>query len=241
MALFPSMGTSEMKELVDGQLEALSENLLKIFNIDKAMDFSNLYSYLAYSLQYISIASGIYGAILGASALKKEESQGTISFLYAKPITRRKILNAKIISHLAIYFLYILIIGIVTFLICFLVKKSDNNARQIFSKVTLIFFGFLLTGVTFFAISLLMITFLKKAIESIPFSLALFFVTYFIGVMAKIKKEISWLKYFSPADYFSANEIINTGIQEKFILISWLIVIFSFLATYFIYGKKDLS
>ena len=41
------------------------------------------------------MAGGVYAAILGVSALVKEESEGTIEFLYSKPVTRSKIVTAK--------------------------------------------------------------------------------------------------------------------------------------------------
>ena len=91
MALFPSMKDMGMQELVGDKLGAMPSTLLEAFNIDEMMDFSNIKDYMGYCLQYIVMAAGIYGLILGASALSKEEKDGTIEFLYSKPITRNKI------------------------------------------------------------------------------------------------------------------------------------------------------
>ena len=83
MALFPSMKEMGMQELVGSKLEVLPEAFLEAFNISGATDFSNISDFSAYVLQYIIMVGGIYAAILGVSALVKEESEGTIEFLYS--------------------------------------------------------------------------------------------------------------------------------------------------------------
>lgn len=239
MSIFPSMATSDMQELVQGKLGALPEGFLKAFNIEKNMDFSNLYSYLAYSLHYIAIASGIYGSILGVSALSKEESEETISFLYVKPLTRREILNTKILSHFMIYIAYILANVIITFLICLLVKTKEDTIAELLNKTILLFGGFFFIGIVFFSVGMLISILQKKKRDVIPISLGIFFISYFLGVISKLREEVTWLKYFSPLEYFSTNEIVVSGLDEKFILISWIIIVVSLLISYFLYRRKD--
>ena len=70
--------------------------ILKAFNIDSSMDFTDIFNYLGYAIQYIAMASAVYGAILGVNSLISEESQGTIEFLYSKPINRLKIVTSKL-------------------------------------------------------------------------------------------------------------------------------------------------
>ena len=56
------------------------------------------------------MAGGIYAAILGVSSLAKEESEGTVEFLYSKPVTRSRIVTAKILANAFYTFLYFIII-----------------------------------------------------------------------------------------------------------------------------------
>ena len=104
MLFFPSMKNMGMQELVGSKLELLPEAFLEAFNISGATDFSNISDFSAYVLQYIIMAGGVYAAILGVSALVKEESEGTIEFLYSKPVTRSKIVTAKILASIVIFF-----------------------------------------------------------------------------------------------------------------------------------------
>ena len=66
------------------------------------------------------MASAVYGAILGVNSLIREESQGTIEFLYSKPINRLKIVTSKLCAIVV----YILIIGTITMGVCYMVKPE---------------------------------------------------------------------------------------------------------------------
>ena len=97
---------------------------MKAFNIDSSMDFTDIFNYLGYAIQYIAMASAVYGAILGVNSLIREESQGTIEFLYSKPINRLKIVTSKLCAIVAIFYVYILIIGTITMGVCYMVKPE---------------------------------------------------------------------------------------------------------------------
>ena len=133
MSLFPTMADMGIQELVNDKMGALSVDMLKVFNIDAGMDFSDIFNYMAYVIQYIAMASAVYGAILGVNALIKEESQGTIEFLYSKPIKRSKIVTTKLLSIILIYFVYIVIIGAITIIVSF-VKPDNVKLINLFNK-----------------------------------------------------------------------------------------------------------
>ncbi|MGL5694674.1 MAG: ABC transporter permease subunit, partial [Peptostreptococcaceae bacterium] len=141
MALFPSMKDMGMQSLVNDKMDALPKEILKAFNIDESMDFSNIYNYLGYCIQYIAMASGIYGAILGVNCLIKEESQGTIEFLYSKPVTRTRIITSKLGAILASYFLYIVIVFIFTLAVCIAVRPSEIEVVDMIINIKDIFIG----------------------------------------------------------------------------------------------------
>ncbi len=92
MSMFPSMSTSEMAELLQVKMDALPEGMIEAFGIDM-VDFTNLLGFFSYSFQYILIALCVYSGVLAGNSLIKEESEGTIEFLYAQPISRNKIIS----------------------------------------------------------------------------------------------------------------------------------------------------
>ena len=107
MSLFPTMEDMGMKQIVNDKMGGMPVEILKAINIDSSMDFTDIFNYLGYAIQYIAMASAVYGAILGVNSLIREESQGTIEFLYSKPINRLKIVTSKLWAIVAIFYVYI--------------------------------------------------------------------------------------------------------------------------------------
>lgn len=241
MALFPSMKDMGMQALVDEKMGALPTEMLKAFNIDESMDFSNVYNYLGYCIQYIAMASAVYGGILGVSSLIKEESQGTIEFLYSMPITRTKIVTSKLLSIVSIYMVYIIIVGTMTMGVTTIVKPDDIKIIELIINIKMIFLGITLLGLIFLSVGMLISTIIKSDKGAISISIGIFFVSYFMGIVGKLKEDFEWMKYLSPFDYYVPNNLIKDGFEAKYVLIGICIIIVSLIGTYMIYRKKDMK
>ncbi|WP_270940276.1 ABC transporter permease subunit [Romboutsia lituseburensis] len=241
MALFPSMEDMGMKEIVNSKMQGMSVDLLKAFNIDAAVDFTNIFDYLGYAIQYIAMASAIYGSILGVNSLIREESQGTIEFLYSKPITRTKIVTSKLLSIVSIFFMYIMIIGILAMGTCYIVKPEDVTVMDLIIKIKSVFIGITLLGFIFMSLGLLISSIIKSDKGAIPISIGIFFVSYFMGMIGKLKESFEWLKYISPFDYFVPSNIMKNGFEIKYIIISLCIIVICVISSYAIYKNKDMN
>lgn len=241
MLFFPSMKYMGIQELVGSKLEALPEAFLEAFNISGATDFSNIADFSAYVLQYIIMAGGIYAAILGVSALVKEESEGTIEFLYSKPISRSSIVTAKLLASIVIFFIFIIILGVVTMISSLIVKPENVESINLLMDIKTLYIGMALIGYIFMAIGFLISVFVKSSKQAIPIALGVFFASYVIGIFSKLQDRLNSLIYLSPFDYATPSEIIKNGFEIKFIIIGLCIIILSVVATYTIYSKKDFN
>lgn len=239
MSIFPSMESSGMKELVVDKMSALPMDLLKALNIE-ATDFTNIFDYLSYAIQYIAMASAIYGAILGVNALIREESEGTIEFLYSKPVKRIKIVTAKLCSIVVIYFVYIIITCAITIGVSYIVKPDNVKVIDLIMNIKLVFSGILLLGYIFMSVGLLISSVIKSDKSSIPIAISIFFITYFLGMVGRLKDSFEWFKYLSPFDYYVPNEILKHGFDATFMLIGILIIAVFIILSYIIYNKKDM-
>lgn len=239
MLFYPSMRNSGMQELALAKLEALPEGFLEAFNISDMVDFTKLPDYTAYVIQYIAMASGIYGAILGVSALVKEESEGTIEFLYSKPITRSKIVTAKLGASALIFYMFIILIGIVTMAISFIVKPEEVETMTMLMDVKTLYIGIAFLGYIFMTLGFLISVFIKRSKQAVPIALAVFFTTYLLGVFGKLKDNLEFFLYLSPFDYAVPSKIIKDGFEVKYLIVGLLIMIISITGTYIVYNKKD--
>ena len=241
MALFPSMKDMGMQELVGDKLGAMPSTLLEAFNIDEMMDFSNIKDYMGYCLQYIVMAAGIYGLILGASALSKEEKDGTIEFLYSKPITRNKIVTSKLLASIVIIFIFIFIIGLVTMAIGIIVKPEDIKTIDLLMDIKIMYIGMAMLSYTFMSIGFILSMIIKARTNFTAVALGVFFASYFVGVLGKLKESFEWLIYFSPTDYFIPAKIFKDGFELRYVIVATVLILVSIVGTYIIYNKKDLG
>lgn len=239
MLFFPSMKDSGMQDLVFSKMDALPEGFLEAFNLSDAVDFSKLSDYTAYVIQYITMAAGIYGAILGVSALVKEESEGTIEFLYSKPITRGKIVTSKLCASVLIFYMFIMILGIINMAISFAVKPEDVKVIDMIMDVKTLYMGMAFLGYIFMAIGFLISVFIKTSKQAVPIALAVFFTTYLLGIFGKLKESLNFFLYLSPFDYAVPAKIIKNGFEAKYLIVGLLIMIISITGTYVVYNKKD--
>ncbi|WP_300379425.1 ABC transporter permease subunit [Clostridium sp.] len=241
MSLFPSMKNMGMKELVGSKLDALPPAILEMFNFSSATDFSNINDYLGYCLQYLAMAFGIYGAILGVNSIVEEESEGTIEFLYAKPVSRSKILWSKILSIVACLYIYVIVIGAVTMGISLLVKPEDVETINLMMDIKSIFIGLAFLGYIFMAIGVFISTMLKKGKMATSIGIGIFFGTYILGIVSKLKEEFSFVKYFSPYEWVIPTNIIKNGFEMEFIIIGLIVILVTLGFANIIYRRKDLN
>lgn len=239
MSMFPSMKDSGMQELVNTKMDALPPAMLEAFNLKDIPDFTKLNQYFAYVFQYIVIAGCIYAGMLGAKSLIKEESEGTIEFLYAQPVSRNKILTMKILSSLLLFYIFIVITAVASMVIALAVKPSDLKVIDVIMDFKLLFGGFFLIGVVFMAMGFLISVLIKNVRLAMPVSTGIFFVTYLLGMFSGMIDKLEFLKYFSPFHYAVPSELIKKGIHTTNIVLSILIIVCSITATYTIYRKKD--
>jgi ABC-2 type transport system permease protein len=233
------MKDSGMQELVDTKMGAMPPALLEAFNLAEAPDFSKLNQYFAYVFQYIVMAGYIYAGILGARSLSKEESEGTIEFLYAQPVSRTTIVTMKFFSSLALLYLFFIIMAIASIIISIIVKPVNLEIITIVTDIKLMFSGLFLVGLVFLCIGFLSSVLITNVKMAMPLSIGFFFVTYLLGVFSGMIDKLEFLKYFSPFHYAIPSEIIMKGIQGTNIILATIICLVSIFITYFIYRKKD--
>lgn len=235
MSMFPSMSTSEMAELLQVKMDALPEGMIEAFGIDM-VDFTNLLGFFSYSFQYILIALCVYSGVLAGNSLIKEESEGTIEFLYAQPISRNKIISTKL---LAMFFITLLL-NIALFFVTvafFEAFKPDNY--DYFMDLVMMFKVTFLLQLTFLSIGMLVSTLVKKVSTATLIMLGVVFLNYIIGVFSNVIEKIEYMGEISIINYFMPSNVLKNGAEVKHIVICVLVSIISLAFTYYRYNKKD--
>ncbi len=241
MAMFPSMESSGIQDIVGSKLGSFPDGLLEAFGLDDMVDFTDIMQYLAYTIQYFSMGMGIYGLILGIGSLLGEESRGTIEFLYGQPISRKEIVSGKLISSLMLIFISIAIVFAVTLISAFIYKPESYTYGKLSYHVIEVFLGMTFMTLVYFSIGLLLSVNLNPSTSFASVGIGIFFVTYILGVISKLKPSLEWMKFLSPFDYTLPMDIVRNGFQLKYMLAGGLIILVCIVFAYILYDKKDMK
>ncbi|MBC8569699.1 ABC transporter permease [Zongyangia hominis] len=211
MCVFPSMSGEGMSQLMDGALSAMPQEMLEAFNLADIPDFSQIDQYFAYVFQYVLLASAILAAVMGATSLVREESEGTIEFLYAQPVTRTAIVTQKMFCNVLLFLLYAVVVALASVGSIYLFLPEGVDFMEMLPRVGVVFAGLLLTCFTFMAFGFFASSLLRSHRTATPLALAAVFLTYFAGIASKLVERLSWLWYCSPVHYSTPATLIADG------------------------------
>jgi ABC-2 type transport system permease protein len=236
MSVFPSLAndTKAIEEL----MKALPKELISAFGLDK-LDMSEILGYYATKgYFYVVLFGTIYTSILASSILAKEESEKTIEFLLAKPITRKQIVTGKLAALLIYIVLFNLLVSLGTYISFEMFKIKDYDLK----RFLLLAVGVFLVQVTFATLSYLISVFITKSKTAYPISIGLVITGYILSVISSISPDLEKIKYLTPFKYVDAVDILLKGRIEPGYLVTFAILNIIFVAaTYFFYQRKDIS
>lgn len=236
MAIYPTM--VKEAENYSAILEGMPEAITLMFGIEE-LSLADIFGY--YSVEgyiILTLLVSIYAIMLSGGILSKEESDKTIEFLLAKPITRREIVTSKLFAYLTNIVIFNLLLTITLFISFEAVKIEDYDMKTFI----ILNVAPLLLMLTFSAIGFLLSVFITKSKKILPASLGIVMVTYFLSIISGISDKLENLKYLSPFKYVEASKIIKNGrIEGKYLIIMLVINVLCIGLTYIFYNKKDIS
>lgn len=231
-SMFEVMSSNDMRAMLDQFPEAF----LKAFGMSD--DFSTVLGYTAMVGIYIVLCGAIFSSGLGLNAVHIEERDMTADFLISKPITRNKIMTAKILAALT----HILIFTILNSLMCYIgIEAFKGSQDYSFSTFLLMMLGIFIIQVLFFAMGLFISVALKKMSSPLAFSMGLSFGFFILNSFDTILED-TFIKYLIPYDYFEFSYIIKNGAFKAYGLIISLSLIIAFtIGSYLLYNKRNIS
>lgn len=242
-AVYPQMHNAAMKDLLDAKLTGLSPALLKTFNISVSGQSSFLVStgFFAYYFQYMFLAASIYTMMLGSQALIKEETDGTIEFLYAQPVTRRGIVTSKLVANGLIVLLFWFVSYFVSLGATLLYRQASDSASTIIKEISKIFVQESLILFFFLVLGLFFSTFLISSKQSTSLSLGVVFGFYLIGIFSDLNDSFHWAKNISPTHMGIPSNLLKEPLSLAAILAFAVLSILFLAGTYLFYQRKDLQ
>jgi ABC-2 type transport system permease protein len=239
LALFPTYKT--MFEGFDELILSMPPHIINALGLS-GFNFTKVLEYYAYCHQYILIAGMIYALMLGTKSLVSEESDRTIEFLYAKPVSRSRIYTEKMVSSIAIFLLFTIIQAVITGFFCVLYKEPEIASTTMILDVFRIYISFALIGIMFLGLGMFLSSIMKSSSSASSLSLGIFFLLYMLGMLSNMFESLSFLRYTAPLEYLRPRDMMNGGRVDflyLFIASSLIGIFYSF--GYLLYNNKDLK
>ncbi len=225
-------GDPEMLAMLDSMPPALLEALsMQTFNL------TTLSGFYGVMFIYFGLLGAIAAAMWGSDSISKEERDKTVEFSLVLPVSRGRVVTAKVLAALVNCFAFTLI----TWGISLAAAQSYNPDPGFYDFLALEMSAMLAIELIFLSIGLLLGCAMKQYKRSGSTAIALILATYFMSILAGMQEKLDFLKYFTPFKYYDAGELFRSGkLDGMYLLLSAAIIAVCVAAAYWVYHRRDL-
>ena len=183
----------------------------------------------------LGLGGAFFAALLGISALAKEEKEHTAEFLLTHPVSRTRVITEKLSAVIAqIVILNLAVIAVTALSVLIIGEEADI---KIFA---LLFLSFFLMQLEVAAVTFGISAFLRRGSLGIGLGLAAVF--YFMNIVANLIDETKFLKYITPFGYTESADIIADGaLNGGYLAVGMALAAIGVILAFWKYGRKDIS
>ncbi len=215
---------------------SLPQSIQAVFGMT-GLDLSTASGYYGVLFAYIVLMLTIHAVLLGSGIISKEERDRTSEFLLVKPISRPRIISAKILAGLVNVFAFSIITAISS-----LYFVSSIGKVSIASDILLLMPGMVILQLLFFFVGTSVAAFVSRPRTATSIAGTILLVTYVFTYLVNLSKDFDFLKYFSPFKYFDAATVMSASrLDLGYVVISLVIITFCITMTYKAYVSRDIQ
>lgn len=199
----------EMESEMEGVNDMFSSmgSFTAAFGMDR-LNFGTLIGFYAVECgNILGIGGAFFAALLGISALAKEEKERTAEFLLTHPVSRVRIITEKLASVM----LQILIMNIVILLLS-IISITAIGEEIPWNEICLLHLSYFLVQVELAGICFGISAFMRRGGLGIGLGIAT--VMYFLNIIANISENAEFLKYITPFGYAEGADLIADMSQD---------------------------
>lgn len=183
----------------------------------------------------LGLGGAFYAALLGISALAKEERDQTAEFLLAHPVSRSHIVAWKLCAILLqLLVLNLLAAGVTAGTILLIGEHPAVDT------LLLLFLAYFLLQVETAALCFGISAFLSQGGLGIGLGIAA--LLYFMNIIANLTEQAAFLKYITPFGYTEGADIITKGsIAIPYLSVGMAMALAGVAAAFYWYTRKDIQ
>jgi ABC-2 type transport system permease protein len=218
-------------------LDAMPPAMLDALNL-RAFNLTTLTGFYGIMFVYFGLLGAIAAAMWGSDMISKEERDKTVEFSLVLPVSRSRVITAKLLAALVNCIAFVL----VTWAFSYLSVRSYKVETGFFTFLGLEMQAMFALELLFLALGLLLGCAMKQYKLSGSIAVGIPLAAYILSVFAGMQTKWDFLKYFTPFKYFDAGEFLRTGaLNGNYLLLSAGLIVVFVLAAYWFYNRRDLS
>ncbi|MBE6585985.1 MAG: ABC transporter permease [Ruminococcaceae bacterium] len=183
----------------------------------------------------LGLGGAFFAALLGISALSKEERDKTAEFLLSHPVTRRRVVLFKLLSILTQILILNMTVALVTIIGVLAIGAEADAGKMAWLLLSSAIMQIEISAITF-GIS----AFIRRGGLAIGMGLAMGL--YFLNIVSNLTDKLDFLKYISPFGYTDGGQIVANGLPEiKYLLPGVALTLAGAAAAFWKYERKDIA
>ncbi len=188
-------------------------------------------------IMYLSLVLSISAAMWGSDIISKEERDKTVEFSLTLPVTRSRLVTAK----LAAAAVNCVILLFVTWGATLVNAQNYQPDNEFYNFVAITMLAFLLIQMIFLSLGIFLGCALKKYKRAGSLAVSLLLGAYFASVISELSDKMKFLRYISPFKYFDPALLLRESrLEIGFVFLSFLIIAGLLMGAYLSYKKRDL-
>lgn len=225
-------GNPEMLKVLDSMPKAL----LDAFSM-QAFNLTTVEGFFGVMFIYYALMLGIAAVLWGSDIISKEERDKTVEFALTLPVTRSRVITAKVFAALV----NCIVLWLVTWGISVAMAQQYEPQQSFYEFVSLEMRALLILQLVYLAIGVFLGSAMKRYRLVGSTAISILLATYFISVISGLDERYEFLKYFSPFKYFDASYLFHEGKMDPlFVILSLGIIVVCVVGAYLAYNRRDL-
>ena len=217
-------------------LDNLPPALLNAFQFN-AFNLTTITGFFGVMFNYFAIILSVAAVMWGSDIITKEERDKTVEFSLSLPVSRGKLVTAKILAAMANSIGLILI----TWGALLINVKQYQPDPEFYEFMTLGVAALFFIQMIFLAVGIFLGCAMKQHKQASSVAVSILLGTYFISIVAGLKEDWEFLRYISPFKYFDPAALLReSSIDMAYVGLSVGIIAVLITGAYVTYSKRDL-
>jgi ABC-2 type transport system permease protein len=203
----------------------------------KAFNLTTITGFFGVLYTYVALLLSIAAAMWGSDTISKEERDKTVEFALTLPVTRERLISAKIMAAV------VNCIGLLLITWGFTVIGAQKYQPdgEFYAFLALGMLAIFIQQMIYLSVGIFLGCAMKQYRRASSLAVSLLLVTYFLSIFSSLNKHLEFLKYFSPFKYFDPVTLLHESkIDLPFVGLSVGIIAVCLIGAYITYSKRDL-